>query len=174
MRGPSPRLTGLAKAAFVAIEFDEFGGGRSDHVHQQLFADLMVAAGLDASYLGYIDAVPAESLAVVNLMSYFGLHREHRGAAIGHFASTEITSSPGGSRRLVEAMERMGAPGDVREVLPGACRGRRRARAGRPHRCRRGGPGEPGAGAGPRRRLRHQSPPDGGGSPGRSPDAVLD
>ncbi|QYL16539.1 iron-containing redox enzyme family protein [Mycolicibacterium pallens] len=104
-----PRLTGLAKAAFVAIEFDEFGGGRSDHVHQQLFADLMVAAGLDASYLGYIDAVPAESLAVVNLMSYFGLHREHRGAAIGHFASTEITSSPG-SRRLVEAMERMGAP----------------------------------------------------------------
>lgn len=104
-----PRLTGMAKAAFVAIEFDEFGGGRSDHVHQQLFADLMVAAGLDASYLGYIDAVPAESLAVVNLMSLFGLHRAYRGAAIGHFASTEITSSPG-SRRLVDAMERMDAP----------------------------------------------------------------
>ena len=103
-----PRLTGLAKAAFVAVEFDEFGGGRGDHVHQQLFADLMVAAGLDASYLGYIDAVPAESLAVVNLMSLFGLHREHRGAAIGHFASTEITSSPG-SRRLVDALERLGA-----------------------------------------------------------------
>ncbi|GAY13762.1 iron-containing redox enzyme family protein [Mycobacterium sp. shizuoka-1] len=103
-----PRLTGLAKAAFVAVEFDEFGGGRVDHVHQQLFADLMVAAGLDASYLGYIDAVPAESLAVVNLMSLFGLHREYRGAAIGHFASTEITSSPG-SRRLVDALERLGA-----------------------------------------------------------------
>ncbi|MCV7347682.1 iron-containing redox enzyme family protein [Mycolicibacterium rhodesiae] len=104
-----PRLTGLAKAAFVAIEFDEFGGGRSDHVHQQLFADLMVAAELDATYLAYIDAVPAEALAVVNLMSMFGLHRAYRGAAIGHFASTEITSSPG-SRRLVDAMERMGAP----------------------------------------------------------------
>lgn len=104
-----PRLTGLAKAAFVAIEFDEFGGGRGDHAHQQLFADLMVAAGLDASYLGYIDAVPAEALVVVNLMSMFGLHRAHRGAAVGHFASTEITSSPG-SRRLVDAMERMGAP----------------------------------------------------------------
>jgi hypothetical protein len=39
----------------------------------------------------------------------FGLHRELRGAAIGHFASTEITSSPG-SCRLVEALERMGAP----------------------------------------------------------------
>ncbi|TGD89642.1 iron-containing redox enzyme family protein [Mycolicibacterium sp. CH28] len=104
-----PRLTGQAKAAFVAVEFDEFGGGRGDRVHQQLFADLMVAAGLDATYLGYIDAVPAESLAVVNLMSFFGLHREYRGAAIGHFASTEITSSPG-SRRLVDALERLGAP----------------------------------------------------------------
>lgn len=104
-----PRLTGQAKAAFVAVEFDEFGGGRSDHVHQQLFAELMVAAGLDPSYLGYIDVVPAESLAVVNLMSYFGLHRSHRGAAIGHFASTEITSSPG-SCRLVDALERMDAP----------------------------------------------------------------
>lgn len=104
-----PRLTGHAKAAFVAVEFDEFGGGRGDQVHQQLFADLMAAAGLDAGYLGYIDAVPAETLAVVNLMSLFGLHRSHRGAAIGHFASTEITSSPG-SRRLVDALERMGAP----------------------------------------------------------------
>jgi len=45
----------------------------------------------------------------VNLMSYFGLHRSMRGAAIGHFASTEITSSPG-SRRLAGALERMGAP----------------------------------------------------------------
>ena len=42
-------------------------------------------------------------------MSLFGLHRDLRGAAIGHFASTEITSSPG-SRRLVDALERMGAP----------------------------------------------------------------
>ena len=46
---------------------------------------------------------------MVNLMSYFGLHRSMRGAAIGHFAATEITSSPG-SRRLAEALERMGAP----------------------------------------------------------------
>src|SRR4051812_40316550 len=104
-----PRLTGLAKAAFVAIEYDEYGGGHGDRVHQQLFADLMEAAGLDSSYLGYFDAVPAESLASVNLMSMFGLHRELRGAAIGHFASTEITSPPG-SRRLVDALQRLGAP----------------------------------------------------------------
>ena len=60
-------------------------------------------------YLAYLDVVPAESLAVVNLMSLFGLHRRFRGAAIGHFASTEITSSPG-SRRLVEALQRLNAP----------------------------------------------------------------
>jgi hypothetical protein len=39
----------------------------------------------------------------------FGLHRELRGAAIGHFACTEITSPPG-SRRLVDALQRLGAP----------------------------------------------------------------
>jgi hypothetical protein len=104
-----PRLTGHSKAAFVAVEFDEYGGGRGDRVHAHLFAELMEAAGLDSSYLAYLDIVSADALASVNLMSLFGLHRELRGAAIGHFASTEITSSPG-SRRLVDALERMGAP----------------------------------------------------------------
>jgi hypothetical protein len=104
-----PRLTGGAKAAFVAIEYDEYGAGQGPRLHQQLFADLLAAAGLDAAYLGYLDAVPAESLAVVNLMSLFGLHRALRGAAVGHFASIEITSPPG-SRRMAEALQRMGAP----------------------------------------------------------------
>jgi hypothetical protein len=109
-----PRLTGQAKASFVAVEYDEFGAGRGTHVHAQLFADLMTAAGLDASYLGYLDHVPAESLAVVNLMSLFGLHREYRGAAIGHFASTEITSPPG-SQRMVQALKRLRAPNECVE-----------------------------------------------------------
>ena len=69
----------------------------------------MDAAGLDSTYLAFIGDVPADALASVNLMSLFGLHRDLRGAAIGHFASTEITSSPG-ARRLAEALERMGAP----------------------------------------------------------------
>jgi hypothetical protein len=104
-----PRLTGGAKAALVAIEFDEYGAGRGSRMHQQLFAELLEAADLDASYLGYLDAVPAESLAAVNLMSMFGLHRWLRGAAVGHFASTEITSPPG-SQRMVQALDRLGAP----------------------------------------------------------------
>jgi Iron-containing redox enzyme len=104
-----PRLMGQAKAAFVAIEFDEYGAGQGRRLHQQLFADLMAAAYLDQTYLGYLDIVSAEALAAVNLMSLFGLHRWLRGAAIGHFAATEITSPPG-SRRMVQALQRMQAP----------------------------------------------------------------
>lgn len=109
-----PRLTGQAKASFAAVEYDEFGAGRGDHVHQHLFAELLTAAGLDAAYLAYVDEVPAETLAVVNLMSMFGLHRSLRGAAVGHFAATEITSSPG-SRLLLDGLVRMGAPRACRE-----------------------------------------------------------
>ncbi|WP_458319755.1 iron-containing redox enzyme family protein [Mycolicibacterium brisbanense] len=104
-----PRLGGQAKASFVAVEFDEFGAGSGSQVHQQLFADLMSAADLDSNYLAYLGAVPAEALIAVNLMSLFGLHRRLRGAAVGHFAATEITSSPG-SQRMVSALKRMKAP----------------------------------------------------------------
>jgi hypothetical protein len=103
-----PRLWGRAKAAMAAVEFDEFGGGRAERVHARLFADLMTDLGLDTAYGRYLDAGRAEMLAVVNLMSLFGLHRELRGALVGHFADVEITSSPG-SRRLAEAMRRTGA-----------------------------------------------------------------
>jgi hypothetical protein len=98
-----PRLHGRAKAAMVAVEFDEFGAGHAEDVHARLFADLMTDLGLDISYGHYLDAAPAEALATVNLMSLFGLHRALRGALVGHFASVEITSSPG-SRRLAQAM----------------------------------------------------------------------
>ncbi|MFE5769918.1 iron-containing redox enzyme family protein [Streptomyces sp. NPDC056485] len=103
-----PRLTGRAKAAMVAIEYDEFGAGRADRVHARLFADLMTDLGLDPSYGRYLDQAPAALLATVNLMSLFGLHRARRGALVGHFACVEVTSSPG-SRRLARAMRRCGA-----------------------------------------------------------------
>lgn len=109
-----PRLHGRAKAAMVAVEFDEFGGGRADEIHAQLFADLMADLRLDTTYGHYVDAAPAEALATVNLMSLFGLHRALRAALVGHFAAVEVTSSPS-SRRLAEAMRRVGAgPAAVR------------------------------------------------------------
>ncbi|CAM5280287.1 Iron-containing redox enzyme family protein OS=Streptomyces alboniger OX=132473 GN=CP975_31600 PE=4 SV=1 [Streptomyces alboniger] len=103
-----PRLHGRAKAAMVAIEFDEFGAGRAEDVHARLFAELMADLGLDTDYGHYIEAAPAEALATVNLMSLFGLHRALRGALVGHFAAVEVTSPPG-SRRLAAALRRVGA-----------------------------------------------------------------
>jgi hypothetical protein len=103
-----PRLHGRAQAAFVAIEYDEYGAGHPQRIHSLLFAKMMRDMDLDASYGAYVHAVPAEALAVVNLMSLFGLHREHRGALVGQFAAVEITSSPG-SRRLADALARLGA-----------------------------------------------------------------
>ncbi|MGW7365752.1 iron-containing redox enzyme family protein [Streptomyces sp. NPDC054841] len=103
-----PRLRGRAKAGMAAVEFDEYGGGRAQRIHARLFADLMTDLGLDTTYGGYLDAAAAQTLATVNLMSLFGLHRALRGCLVGHFATVEITSSPG-SRRLAAAMRRTGA-----------------------------------------------------------------
>ncbi|MDQ0945308.1 hypothetical protein QFZ67_007013 [Streptomyces sp. V1I1] len=103
-----PRLWGRAKAGMAAVEFDEFGGGRAERVHAQLFADLMTGLGLDTTYGHYLNSGSAQALATVNLMSLFGLHRALRGSLVGHFAAVEITSSPG-SRRLAAAMNRTGA-----------------------------------------------------------------
>ncbi|MGW2346688.1 iron-containing redox enzyme family protein [Streptomyces sp. NPDC001661] len=103
-----PRLHGRPKAGMAAIEYDEYGGGRADRIHARLFADLMADLGLATDYGHYLDAASAEALALVNLMSLFGLHRSLRGALVGHFAAVETTSSPG-SRRLAHALRRVGA-----------------------------------------------------------------
>lgn len=103
-----PRLRGQAKAALVAVEFDEFGGGRGERMHSRLYADLLTGAGLHPGYLHYLDQVPAQMLAVVNMMSLFGLHRSLRGALVGHFAAAEITTPPS-ARRMIKALRRLGA-----------------------------------------------------------------
>ncbi|HEU5475899.1 MAG TPA: iron-containing redox enzyme family protein [Actinophytocola sp.] len=103
-----PRLSGQAKASLVAVEFDEFGAGRAERVHAQLFADLLQAAGLHPGYLHYLDIVPAPAIAAVNLMSLFGLHRGLRGALVGHFTAAEITTAPSAAR-MAQALHRLGA-----------------------------------------------------------------
>lgn len=103
-----PRLEGQAKAALVSVEHDEYGAGRAERMHSQLFAEMMTELGLSTCYGVYLDAVPAATLAEVNLMSLCGLHRRLRAALVGQFAVVELTSSPG-SHRLVRAAERLGA-----------------------------------------------------------------
>ncbi len=101
-----PRLTGQPKASLVAVEFDEFGGGRGERVHARLYADLLAGAELNPEYLHYLDVIPAPMFSVLNMISLFGLHRARRNALVGHFATVEITSPPG-ARRMVEALERL-------------------------------------------------------------------
>ncbi|TDC40502.1 iron-containing redox enzyme family protein [Actinomadura sp. KC345] len=103
-----PRLRGRAKTALVAVEHDEFGGGRPEMIHQGLYAGLLDDLGLDASYGAHVDAAPAVMLATVNMMSLFGLRRSLRGALVGHFAAAEITTAPS-ARRMARALERLGA-----------------------------------------------------------------
>lgn len=88
-----PRLDGVAKAALVEIQADEYGGGRPERVHQRIYQDTMAGVGLDAEYGAYTDRVSAITLASTNLMSLFGLHRRLRGAIVGHLAAYEMTSS---------------------------------------------------------------------------------
>jgi hypothetical protein len=107
-----PRMRGAAKAAMVEIQADEYGSGRPDRVHSALFAKAMDALGLDSAYGAYLDRIPGVTLATVNLISRFGLHRELRGALTGHLAMFEITS-PVPNRRYAGALRRFGASDDA-------------------------------------------------------------
>ena len=104
-----PRLNGRAKAALVEIQSDEYGGGCPERMHSTLFADTMRGLGLDDTYGGYVDQVPAITLASVNLITLFGLHRRLRGAAVGHLAAFEMTSSAP-NRSYGNGFRRLGHP----------------------------------------------------------------
>jgi hypothetical protein len=108
-----PRIGGRAKAALVEIQADEYGGGVEAEMHASLFADVLTALGLDATYGAYLDRLPGTTLATVNLISLFGLHRRWRGALIGHLAVFEMTSVvPMG--RYAELCGRLGLPDEAR------------------------------------------------------------
>lgn len=88
-----PRLTGRTKAALIEIQADEYGGGRPERMHQAIYAQTLRGVGLDDRYGAYVDVVPAITLASFNLMTMFGMNRRLRGAAVGHLAAFEMTSS---------------------------------------------------------------------------------
>jgi hypothetical protein len=103
-----PRLSGRAKAALVEIQADEYGSGSAERIHARLFAKAMDSLGLDSRYGAYVNKLPGVTLSTVNLMSMFGLHRRFRGAAVGHLAVFEMTSSiPNG--KYASGLRRLGA-----------------------------------------------------------------
>jgi hypothetical protein len=111
-----PRLAGRPKEALVEVQADEYGGGRPGRMHATLFARSMCELGLDANYGAYLDSIPGTTLATVNLMSMFGLHRRLRGAIVGHLAAFEITS-PEPNGRYARGLRRLGAGPDATEFF---------------------------------------------------------
>jgi hypothetical protein len=102
-----PRLSGRTKSAMVEIQADEYGGGTAERMHSTLFAGMMRALDLDATYGALWNDAPAAAFASVNTMSLFGLHRRWRGAALGHLTAVEMTSSEP-SRRYSAGLRRLG------------------------------------------------------------------
>jgi hypothetical protein len=103
-----PRLDGAVKAALVEIQSDEYGGGRPDRMHAELFRAVLSWLGLDDGYGCYVPAVPAVTLALSNLMSLFALHRRWTPALLGHLAALEMTST-GPNRLYAAGARRLGA-----------------------------------------------------------------
>lgn len=102
-----PRLAGPAKAALVEIQYDEYGAGDAGWMHSELFRQTMESIGLDGTPGAYLDLIPGATLATVNLVSMFGLHRRWRGALCGHLALFEMTSSIP-NRRYADGLRRLG------------------------------------------------------------------
>jgi hypothetical protein len=111
-----PRLSGRAKVALVEVQFDEYGGGRAGRQHARLFANTMEALGLDGRYGAYLDVTPGYTLASVNLMSLFGLHRRLRGAIVGHLAALEMDSTQP-NRRYGNGLRRLGFDADATDFF---------------------------------------------------------
>ena len=107
-----PRIAGRAKAALIEIQSDEYGGGDVDWMHAVLFGETMRSLGLDATYGAYLGQIPGVTLATVNLMSLFGLHRRWRGSAMGHLAAFELGSARP-NRLYGDGLRRLGYDTDV-------------------------------------------------------------
>jgi hypothetical protein len=102
-----PRLDTAPKAGLVELLYDEYGAGDPNRLHHHLFARGLEAVGLRSEYGAYIDDAPAEVLEQNNAMALMGLHRRLRGAAMGHLAAFEATSSMP-SRRMAAGLDRLG------------------------------------------------------------------
>lgn len=107
-----PRLTGRAKVALAELQYDEYGAGRPEMLHQDLFRAALRGSGLNDEYGAYIDELDAATLASNNVMSLFSLHRRLRGASMGHLAVFEATSSIP-CRRISRGITRVGLPAEV-------------------------------------------------------------
>jgi Iron-containing redox enzyme len=102
-----PRLDGPVKVALAELQYDEYGGGRAERLHAALFAKALEGCGLESGYGFYIDQATATTLALNNTSSLLCLHRRLRGAALGHLAAFEATSTLP-CRKVASGIQRLG------------------------------------------------------------------
>ncbi len=107
-----PRLPTRAKAALVELQYDEYGDGDPNRMHSHLFARGMAAVGLRPEYGAYVDDALPQTLELNNALTMFGLHRRLRGAAMGHLAAFEMTSSIP-ARKIAQGLGRLGLDGPM-------------------------------------------------------------
>ena len=107
-----PRLPVRAKAALMELQYDEYGDGNPNRLHAHLFARGLEAVGLRSEYGAYVDDALPETLEMNNAVSMLGLHRRLRGAAVGHLAAFEMTSSLP-ARKIAQGLERLGLDGPM-------------------------------------------------------------
>lgn len=107
-----PRLSGAAKVGLAELQYDEYGSGRPDRLHQELFAAALRSLDLSTDLASYAEEADAATLASVNVMSLFSLNRRLRGAALGHLAAFEATSSLP-CDRIARGARRLGLPDEV-------------------------------------------------------------
>jgi hypothetical protein len=107
-----PRLGGRPKAALAEIQSGEYGDGVERDMHQNLYPLTLSLMDLDPTYGAYLDTLPGVTLATVNLVSLFGLHRAWLPAMIGHLAGFEM-SSIGPMAAYSAALRRLGASQDA-------------------------------------------------------------
>ena len=107
-----PRLDGAAKVALAELQYDEYGSGRPDRLHQDLFARGLRALDLPTDVATYAEQADGATLASVNVMSLFALNRRLRGAALGHLAAFEATSALP-CDRIAKGAQRLGLPAEV-------------------------------------------------------------
>jgi hypothetical protein len=82
-------------------------------MHHHRFGTTMEALGLEPAYGFYLTCLPGSTLASVNVISLFGLHRRWRGALVGHLTVYEMTSVVP-MRRYSNALGRFGLDGSAR------------------------------------------------------------
>lgn len=105
-----PHLPIRAKAALMELQFDEYGNGDPNRLHAHLFARGLDSVGLRSEYGAYVDDALPETLELNNALSMFGMQRRLRGAAMGHLAAFEMTSSLP-ARKIAQGLDRLGLSG---------------------------------------------------------------